>query len=74
MFLQLPWVCELYCDYINDIYNKFLSYYDNDLESSFNKAFKEMLKNYNEIRLSIDLITIEKIIIYYFIMDLMEIL
>lgn len=45
---------------IDFLYNKFLSYYDNDLESSFNKAFKEMLKNYNEIRLSIDLITIEK--------------
>ena len=45
---------------IDFLYNKFLSYYDYDLDSSFNIAFKEMLKNYNEIRLSIDLITIEK--------------
>lgn len=45
---------------IDFLYNKFKSYYDKDLESSFDNSFKEMLKEYNEIRLSIDLITIKE--------------
>ena len=45
---------------IDFLYEKFKSYYDNDLKSSFDNAFKEMINNFNEIRLSIDLITIKE--------------
>ena len=52
---------------VDFLYNKFLSYYDKELYSSFDEAYKEMIKDFNEIRLSIDLITIkEKLYILFY--------
>lgn len=52
---------------VDNLYHKYISMYNINYLEEISKAYEKMLKNYNQIRLSIDLITIDdeiNIIVY----------
>lgn len=51
---------------IDILYSKYKEIYNHDYDMVITNAYQEMLKKYNEIRISIDLITIENV--YYVIL------
>ncbi len=50
---------------VDVLYEKFLNYYNQDYDSLIHESFSNMQKRFNEVRISIDLITINQV--YYVI-------